>query len=176
MAGPYEQVALELSSARFREGDAFRLRVNGNSMSPALRPGDSLLAEVIPLAGYTPGDLVVIRRQADWVTHRLLKIEGTDWIVKGDNLPLPDPGVRSEDILGRVVAVERGTIRIDLQGPRWQRAKRRIARLSEWEARIFRLGMRIKTRLSGSQPRPWAQVLARGLALPFRLLQRFLIF
>ncbi len=52
------------------------------------------------------GDIVVYRRTARDITivHRIVKVEGDTYIIKGDNNPSADSPVRKEMILGKVVA------------------------------------------------------------------------
>src|SRR5688572_12431280 len=60
--------------ASFRAGAETELTLTGSSMAPALRDGDRL--RVVPLAGAAPapGEIVVARRGARLVTHRLVAL------------------------------------------------------------------------------------------------------
>jgi len=81
----------------------------GESMSPFLQEGDSLLVkEVNPKENLCLGDcLVYSSSDIKKVCHRLVKIKGEKLYLKGDNVPQVDSPVSPEDILGRVVAIKK---------------------------------------------------------------------
>lgn len=145
----YRQIALDLARAGLREGERVRLNVVSNSMAPFLRPGDAVWAEPAVPASLRRGDVVVVRREGDLVTHRLVAVGDGQWYTKGDNVRYLDPPVTVDAILGRVVAIERGGDRIELRGYRWLIVSRVLGLASWWEARLFRVGRRVK-RLGGS--------------------------
>ena len=89
-----------------------RVTIEGESMCPALEPGDRVVVE--PLSGRLPepGEVVVIhgkgkRPAAHRVIARQRRLGG--WLIatKGDAMPRLDAVVGESDVLGRVVAVER---------------------------------------------------------------------
>ncbi|MFH1857313.1 MAG: GNAT family N-acetyltransferase [Candidatus Omnitrophota bacterium] len=88
-----------------------RLTIEGYSMHPALRPGDRV--EVSPLKKETleKGDLAVFRGGGKLVCHRVVEIfdkEREKWVkTKGDAMSAADPPIRSEQIHGTVMRVER---------------------------------------------------------------------
>lgn len=162
----------ELFLSSLAEGKDVRLRVDGTSMSPFLKPGDQVVLRKATLQQLKKGDLVVVRRPHDLVTHRLVAQSAGQWSTKGDNSRYPDPPAAEDRVLGKVIAIEKTNQTIDLQTARWQFLNRWLASLSWMEASLFRLGRRFK---SGSQNnrtesdennRSWA---ARLLSLPFRL-------
>jgi signal peptidase I len=82
----------------------------GPSMEPTLKPGD--LVSVEPYGSKRParGDVIVFRPPGEdrYITHRIQQITPEGIIARGDNNRSIDPWMlRSEDIMGRVVAVER---------------------------------------------------------------------
>ncbi|MBN1285977.1 MAG: nickel-type superoxide dismutase maturation protease [Anaerolineae bacterium] len=87
-----------------------RFRVAGDSMRPALEPGDEVLID--PGATPRPGDIAVARHpfvRALRVVKRVEAVEDGRYILKGDNPLESDDSrafgpVRGEDILGRVTS------------------------------------------------------------------------
>ena len=102
-----------------------RFRAPGGSMAPFIRDGDAL--EVCPIDPRTlrRGDVALCRRPGGGLfAHRVVAVrrhEGTtEWITQGDASPFSDGPCCAGDVLGRVVAVERGGRRTELAwfGPR----------------------------------------------------------
>jgi hypothetical protein len=98
-------------SNRFAEawlghGGSTELTMRGHSMSPALRDGDRLT--VAPVAGeLAVGDIVLMRWRGDLVTHRVIALADGKAVTRGDACCTADPPLPVDEILGRVVAVQR---------------------------------------------------------------------
>ncbi len=113
-----------LSAAVLERGGDLRFRACGNSMLPFIRDGDALL--VRPGLETRPGDVVLCRAgDGRLLAHRVARVHRRSRphsiLLHGDACPWPDGLVPLENVLGRVVAVERGTrrIRLDAGLPRW---------------------------------------------------------
>jgi len=93
-----------------------RVPVIGASMLPALWPGDILEIRRQSATEILPGQLVLYERDGCFVTHRVvekLHQQGRTLLVtRGDRLRKPDLPVRPEQVLGRVIAIQRGNHRI----------------------------------------------------------------
>jgi len=115
----------ELAAEMLRCGNALRIRANGWSMYPFIKHGDILEVEPVEVSATQVGDIVLCRYRGDkLVAHRVVGASsgegGAALVVKGDWTPRTDPLVYAEQVLGRVVAVERGEKRTRLNtGPRW---------------------------------------------------------
>lgn len=160
------------------EGKDVRLHVDGTSMVPSLKPGDTVVLQRVEPGQLQIGDLVVVRREHDMVTHRLVHQDAGQWLMKGDNCRYLDPPASGKMILGRVITVERSGTVTNLQGARWRFVNRWLAGLSWLEAAVFRFGHKLR----GSSPGNGAEqvsvessMAARLVSLPFRLLIRFLV-
>jgi signal peptidase I len=100
-------------------GEPRTLKVSGNSMLPLLHDGDSVLIE--PGAhGVRQGDIVVYFAGDLLLIHRVVRIsrdpDGPVLRTKGDFTIGLDPGrIRGADLIGKVVAVDRGNTHVDLQ-------------------------------------------------------------
>jgi hypothetical protein len=81
-----------------------RLCVYGESMLPALWPGDFVEIESCSPEDARPGEIVLAMRDGQLFLHRLLSpctLEG--FRLRGDSLPHPDPQFPREALLGRQV-------------------------------------------------------------------------
>jgi hypothetical protein len=81
-----------------------RLRVYGESMLPALWPGDFVEIESCSPEDARPGEIVLAMRDGQLFLHRLLSpctLEG--FRLRGDSLPHPDPEFPREAFLGRLL-------------------------------------------------------------------------
>ncbi|HEY3284559.1 MAG TPA: GNAT family N-acetyltransferase [Armatimonadota bacterium] len=153
---------LELIREAIHKGDGFRLRLFGISMHPFVRAGD--LARVRPIAwdAIRPGHVILFQREDRLIAHRVLRVPSSPaepLIAKGDTLRRADPPVRAEQVLGRVVTIERDGRVLSLDSPgrrlwaaamvrattpysalfyRWYRGKRwvvsRLPALRAWRA------------------------------------------
>jgi len=86
-------------------------------MSPFITNGD--VVKVVPAEGkINLGDIVLYLSSYGNVTvHRVIRKRKEGVIIKGDSVPSPDQLVPSEQILGRVVSVEKDGWRISLDKP-----------------------------------------------------------
>ena len=114
-----------------------RLRVVSQSMMPLLRVGDTIVVQRVSPASLRRGDLIVVVQGETFITHRLVAIDRDGWRMKGDRLRFADPPVQANDILGRVVAIERGFDSIDLSGWYWTITHRIWGFLGWLEASFF---------------------------------------
>jgi signal peptidase I len=80
-------------------------------MLPTVFPGDTLLIERLGFSDTEPGDIVLIGRDGRLFAHRLVdKNDGPEQssvVTRGDSMPMPDPVVQRDNILGRVSLIER---------------------------------------------------------------------
>lgn len=130
----------ELASGLLKEHKRVRFRVKGGSMRPWIRDGDVIEIEPVSISDLRPGDVVFYRRvqgikghipmtksqisnsTKSLVAHRLIaKYHCYDGrvrlICQGDAIPWPDPEIKPDEVLGRVVAVNRDGRRITLRSP-----------------------------------------------------------
>jgi signal peptidase I len=108
-----EEAAIELWH---ESGGALRFQVVSRSMAPALMIGD--IVEAVPATRLIPGDVVVLHEPGRFIVHRLV----ATWprvITRGDARRNFDAPVTRNRIVGRVVAIERGSERFELPGYPW---------------------------------------------------------
>ena len=101
--------------AGLREGRVMRCTSRGGSMLPFLREGD--VVEVVRARQFRIGDIVQVQN----MLHRVVAKRNGRVITKGDASSKLDPPVAPEEIMGRVVALERrGQVRrLDHLGARF---------------------------------------------------------
>jgi signal peptidase I len=109
----------DLAGQILQNGHGVRFQASGGSMRPFILDGDIL--EVAPKAGgqLRPGDVLLVAAcEGKWLAHRVVKTGHRDgqpaFLIKGDACPSPDGWFGSEQVLGRVVAVDHGSKRIEL--------------------------------------------------------------
>jgi hypothetical protein len=177
----YWQTASELLEQR---DGLLRLRVNGSSMAPLLQAGDIVQVEPTQPERLALGDLVVIRRERDFVTHRLVSKSSQNWLTKGDNCAYLDPAFETSAVVGRVIAIESRDDRLDLRSQKWHNANHWLGNLARLEARWLNFIQRMP-RASSLPASPASEshasgFLARALVrlslIPFRLLIKFIVF
>jgi signal peptidase len=99
-------------------GLGVRFRAPGTSMHPTIRHGDLITVEPVSPANLERGDIILYRLQDSFIAHRLVSIEegngcGLTFILRGDASVSDDAPVKPEQILGKVVCLERGHLSID---------------------------------------------------------------
>ncbi|MGD8686614.1 MAG: signal peptidase I [Syntrophobacterales bacterium] len=99
-------------------GLGVRFRAPGTSMHPTIRHGDLITVEPVSPANLERGDIILYRFQDSFIAHRIVNIEeqngcGLTFILRGDASTNCDVPVRPEQVLGKVVCLERGHRSID---------------------------------------------------------------
>ena len=87
-----------------REGDLW-LSGASASMLPLIRPEDEVRLVPVDPARVVPGMVIAYRREERLVIHRVLACGDAGIVAKGDASASPDPPVRRDDVLARVVAL-----------------------------------------------------------------------
>ena len=131
----------ELSADLLRHGHSVRFRAKGESMHPAIREGETITVEPVRPSGVRFADIILYRTEKAVIAHRVVSRQKTvratkAFLVRGDAAKDHDEPVAEDQILGKVVLVERGG---------------RTIVLDSWTAKIWHLGRlfvyRIKRRL-----------------------------
>jgi len=106
LSGP---VLLGLAQAVFAKGMPLRFKTKGFSMLPFIKDGDTIT--IAPVSGGMPGlgDVAafVAPDNGRLVVHRVVGKGKEGFLLRGDNATQTDGRVPEENILGRVVRVER---------------------------------------------------------------------
>lgn len=129
----------DLIDSKLSIGDQIQFMVVSNSMAPLIRAGDSVIADITQPDSIRRGDIVVIRREEDFLTHRAIIPNKGNWFTKGDNAILFDPPSNTNNVIGRVVAINKGNQSITFQTRKWTFINPILAKLGELEAEAFAL-------------------------------------
>jgi signal peptidase I len=153
--------------------DRLRLTVTSDSMRPLLRTGDVVVVQPVDLQAVQPGEVLVVQRGGEWITHRLVTVDERGWHTHGDNTSYADEVARADQIVGHVSAIERGGQTIDLQQPRWRAIDRRINRVQRLQLRLFAAARRIGGTRSSRIKRGLAALINWPFQAALRVLMRF---
>jgi len=137
----------DVSAELLRRGARVRFRATGRSMQPTILEGEAITVEPVAPAAITRGDILLYRWERGVIAHRVIRIERTNdgtvtqpsvlspqssFILRGDASASSDTPIQAEQVIGKVIAVERAGRRIDLAG---RRAKlKRTCRV--WASRL----------------------------------------
>jgi signal peptidase I len=119
---------LDLSTELLGRGKRVRFRAPGRSMYPTIRENEAITVEPVAPQDVKVGDIILYRSEQSVVAHRVMRIETGKgdtlrFILREDTLGTLDAPVEAEQILGKVVSVERAGRSID---PYSMRAKARL--------------------------------------------------
>lgn len=143
-------------------------------MSPFIQLGDDIFVKHEAPDSLSLGDVVVVIRENDIVTHRLIKISLDTYICKGDNTHIPDPPVKGEQIFGRVTAIQRAGERISMEDENWIVRNKVMGRLGNLENQIFKIGWRFKEPYNKNPERNNHISVGRIIFSPFRAIMRLI--
>ena len=136
--GLFDAVVREALTA----GVTVRFRAAGASMYPTIRDGETVSIAPVELADIVYGDVLLYRASGRLLAHRVVGLtasrERLVVHVRGDAKRACDAPVDGSDVVGRVIAVDRGGRVIPLHGriPRLQHGVR--AALSRARQRLRR--------------------------------------
>ncbi|MEW5868420.1 MAG: S24/S26 family peptidase [Chloroflexota bacterium] len=121
-AEPFAGLAAEI----LQDGRRLRFTAPGHSMAPFVRHDDILEVAPIQEYGLRPGDILLYRRpNSRLIAHRVVRLVrrqgGLQIHTQGDALAREDGRIAPEQVLGQVVAVQRGE---------------RIIRMNSWAPRL----------------------------------------
>lgn len=171
----YRHIAEELLYIHIENNQTIRLRVVSESMAPTLSMGDYIQVVGADFTKLHRGDLVVIRREQDILTHRILEVGSTDVLSKGDQSIDPDPLFPLESILGVVTEVEKKGMVIDLYSRRWVLINRFLGWLGWEEYNLWCIAKRLWSYKLPLDDKETIVKYARILTLPFRLLRNLVL-
>ena len=104
-------VLRDLGFSLLAEGKVLKIKADGYSMYPSIRPGSVIFIEPLEEeSGPVPGEIIAWKRESGFVVHRLVRIvrEGNEikYFTRGDSCGYEDQPVTRELIAGKVVRVE----------------------------------------------------------------------
>jgi signal peptidase len=100
---------VEMSTELLRDGRTIRFCAHGMSMRPTIQHGDFVTVEPIDASEIRRGDILLYRDGDHVIAHRVVGLSASRRLLLcGDGIETPDQPVRPDQVLGRVVALERG--------------------------------------------------------------------
>lgn len=101
----------EIGFTLLAEGRTIRVKADGCSMYPAIKPGAVIFIEPREKnAEFSAGEIIAWKRDSGLVVHRLIRITETGgrllYVTRGDSSITEDEPVTAGEIAGRVVRIE----------------------------------------------------------------------
>ena len=112
---PVDALTLEgLSAELLNSGTPLRLQVQGASMAPFIRDGDTLTIEPVDFKRVSVGDIILFKSlQGNLVIHRVIRKKPSSnvlqFLVQGDRAAHDDGWITGEQVYGKVTTIERGS-------------------------------------------------------------------
>jgi signal peptidase I len=173
LPGHVLEAALDVWS---QAGERHFVPITGGSMLPLIRDGDRALV-AHGCTGVRQGDVIVFRHEGRLIAHRVLRIRrseaGLTFVTKGDNASQFDPPLSADEIVGRVLAVERGGQYMSLDTAVWRMLGWLIAVGTLAWTKLYGWSQALKQRLLGPQPNRLTALLRRSALAFFSLALKF---
>ncbi len=151
----------------------------GTSMYPFVKAGDHILI-THDWSKISLGEIVVVRRNEALFAHRVVKIlkTGTEFacITKGDNTTQCDLPVDGQEIMGRVLAINRGNRQIACEGIIWRLAGRFVVFYTSIGMWPDNRGYFVPGRYAAQNTPRFASIIRRGSHLLFLLVRLSIVF
>lgn len=120
---------LDVSSELLARGYRVRFRAEGWSMHPTIRNGELITVAPVAPSEVKRGDIILYRlyrlyrRRRGVIAHRVVGIERTSrgavcFVLRGDAADSCDAPVAADQVLGKVLAVDRAGCRVGLKSRR----------------------------------------------------------
>ena len=156
--GKASNLLLDLTTELLSQGATVRFRPSGRSMYPSIREGEVITVEPVQISDVKLADIVLYRSQRGLIAHRVIQVSRSqaelnayraagfslrassgpdEWVfrLRGDASLSCDEPVEAEQILGRVIGVERNgrSITLATRGAKlWHKARRLASGLKGW--------------------------------------------
>jgi signal peptidase len=136
--GNASNLLLDLTTELLSRGTTVHFRPTGRSMYPSIREGELITVEPVAASDVKLADIVLYRSERGLIAHRVVEIASRDsqvFRLRGDASLSCDQPVEAEQILGRVVSVQRNGSSITLasRGAKlWHMVRRLASGLKGW--------------------------------------------
>jgi len=106
-----EGLKCSLATEVLQSTGRLQFRATGLSMLPTLWPGDCLTIQSYNFEDTEAGDVVLYAQSGRLFVHRIIRkrhlADSKSLITRGDCMTEEDPPVQENDVLGKVIAIER---------------------------------------------------------------------
>ena len=152
------KLLLDLTTELLSQGTTVRFRPSGRSMYPSIREGELVTVEPVVASDVTLGDIVLYHSQRGLIAHRVIQVNRSQaqlnayraagfslrasssqdaraFRLRGDASLSCDQPVEADQILGRVIRVERDgrSVALASRGAKlWHKARRLASGLKGW--------------------------------------------
>jgi hypothetical protein len=135
-------LAMDMLNEVIERDEDVPLKTFGLSMTPTIRDGEWVIVRRMRAEEVGLGDVVIYQAGNIFVAHRVIRKRARDgdiyFTVKGDAHLAAEGEITQEEIVAKVVALQKTDKRIDMDRPRWRLANRLIACCSSWVDRLCR--------------------------------------
>ena len=139
------EIAGGLAEEVIRTFGEVRLRVYGTSMVPSILPGDFISVRRAGIQDISAGEIVLFFRDARFFVHRVIQrisLSGRNspaasLITRGDRLLYDDPAVTADQLLGRIILIERNNRQVPLMARGTNHPIVRVLRSSDRATSIY---------------------------------------
>lgn len=105
-----KDIVRDIGFSLLAEGKTLKVRAEGYSMYPTIRPGSVILIEPVAAGDpLVPGEIIAWKRESGLVVHRLIRIYRNNDVVflftRGDSCRFEDKPVTPGQIAGRVTGI-----------------------------------------------------------------------
>jgi signal peptidase I len=133
---------LDISTELLSRGYSIRFRPGGHSMHPTIRDGEVVTVSPVDARMVKRGDILFYRSEHGVIAHRVVRIREEKsaqrvFILRGDASHSCDEPVRAEQVLGRVISVERDGRKIDLTNRRFRLLSAARVRASQIKTKVM---------------------------------------
>jgi signal peptidase I len=129
--------------------NTLRFKAGGTSMHPFVQDGDILAVRPVSFDQVHQGDIILCRLvNRHLVAHRARQVDhtGRSLLLQGDYLPEPDGRIQAQDVLGKVVSVQRGSRVISLITPLNRFHSNAWGILAPWRRKLAFMFRRLRSR------------------------------
>ena len=104
-------IVRDLGFLLLEKGTILKIKANGFSMYPSIKPGTIIFIEPVKEDGnIIPGQIIYLEKEMGFVVHRLIRRENKDdqvlYYTRGDSCKNEDKPVKSDQIAGKVIRME----------------------------------------------------------------------
>ncbi len=112
---------IDLAETLLEDNKSIKFSMKGFSMYPTLKEGDTGLVEKCSVDELKKGDIIVFRLNNNLIAHRLIEIKNINntkvFIAKGDKNSYYDKPVVANEIIGKLVSIQRNNSIININNP-----------------------------------------------------------
>ncbi len=149
-----QHLFIDISTELLRRGQSVRFRAPGRSMHPTIKEAETITVVPVALFDIKRGDILLYLVGSKVIAHRVVSIERKKddfstlsstlnpqhlFLLRGDASGTCDDLVEAQQVLGKVISVERRGCSIDL----YNRKARMLRILHGWASRLKRLILHI---------------------------------